>query len=115
MEIEGYSPDFLKGYTVEQYDISVEAGRTADGMMHLNYVGTKHKIIMETTPMLQPQLTEFYSHIPRRAISVRFFNPFTGNYQTATCYRGDRKASMLLDFDGFGKLYDSQEQSLIEL
>ena len=50
-----------------------------------------------------------------RAISVKFFNPFTGQYQTIECYRVDRKASMLFDFDGFGKLYDSVEQSLIEL
>jgi hypothetical protein len=83
--------------------------------MHLSYVATKYKIIMKTTPVLQPQMTEFYSHIPRRAISIRFFNPFTGDWQNANCYRGDRKASMLFDFDGVGKLYDSVEQSLIEI
>lgn len=83
--------------------------------MRLSYIATKYKIILKTTPILQPQLIEFYSHIPMRAISVKFFNPFTGQYQTIECYRGDRKASMLFDFDGFGKLYDSVEQSLIEL
>lgn len=83
--------------------------------MHLNYIATKYKIILKTTPLFQEQLTEFYSKIPRRAISVEFFNPYTGQWQTIQCYRGDRKVSMLFDFDGFGKFYDSVEQSLIEL
>lgn len=83
--------------------------------MRLNYIGTKYKIILKTTPLLQPQLTEFYSHISRRAINVTFFNPFTGENKTISVYRGDRKVSMLFDFDYVGKLYDSVEQSLIEL
>lgn len=115
VEIEGYSPDFIKGYEVEEYDLSLEAGRNAKGTMRLSYIATKYKIILKTTPVLQPQLTEFYSHIPRREITVKFFNPYTGEYKTIQCYRGDRKASMLFDFDGFGKLYDEVSQSLIEL
>ena len=103
------------GYDVEWYDLSLEAGRNAKGKMHLSYITTKYKIILKTTPILQQQLTEFYSHIPMRAISVKFFNPFTGQWKTVQCYRGDRKASMLGDWNGFGKLYDSVEQSLIEL
>ena len=100
---------------MEEYDISVEAGRNAKGTMRLNYVNTKYKIILKTTPALQQQLTEFYSHIPRRAISVKFFNPYIGDYQTISCYRGDRKVSMLGNWKGFGKLYDAMELSLIEL
>ena len=83
--------------------------------MHLNYIGTKHKIIPKTTPVLQQQLTEFFNHIPRRAISVKFFNPYIGDYETIQCYRGDRKVSMQGDWDRFGKLYDGSELSLIEL
>lgn len=83
--------------------------------MKLSYIADKYKIILKTTPLLQTQLTEFYSHIPRRAISVKFFNPFTGQDKTIQCYRGDRKANMLFDFDGVGKLYDEVGQSLIEL
>ena len=83
--------------------------------MHLSYIAEKYKIILKTTPVFQQELTEFYKHIPRRAISVKFFNPFTGEYQIAQCYRGDRKANMLFDFDGVGKLYDEVDQSLIEL
>lgn len=83
--------------------------------MRLSYLSEKFKIILKTTPLMQAQLTEFYSHIPMRAITVRFFNPFTGDYKTIECYRGDREASMLFDFDGVGKLYDEVSQSLIEL
>lgn len=95
--------------------MSLEAGRNAKGTMHLSYIATKYKIILKTTPLLQLQLTEFYSHIPRRAISVKFFNPFIGQWKTIQCYRGDRKVSMLGDWKAFGKLYDSVEQSLIEM
>ena len=115
IEIEGYSPDFIKGYDVEEYDISLEAGRNAKGTMRLSYVNTKYKIILRTTPALQAQLTEFFSHIPRRAIPVKFFNPYIGTYQTISCYRGDRKVSMLGDWQKFGKIYDGIELSLIEL
>lgn len=83
--------------------------------MRLNYIGTKYKVILKTTPLFQEQLTEFYSKILRRAINVTFFNPFTGTNKTISAYRGDRKVSMLFDFDGVGKLYDQVEQSLIEL
>lgn len=83
--------------------------------MRLQYIADKFKIILKTTPIMQAQLMEFYSHIPMREITVKFFNPFTGTYKTIQCYRGDRKVSMLFDFDGVGKLYDSVSQSLIEL
>lgn len=83
--------------------------------MHLNYIGDKYKIILKTSPVFQSQLTEFFSHIPMRAISVTFFNPYTGTNKTISCYRGDRKTSMLFDFDGVGKMYDSVQLSLIEL
>lgn len=83
--------------------------------MSLNYISDKYKIILKTTPVYQQELTEFYSHIPMRAIAVKFFNPFTGTYKTIQCYRGDRKINMLYDWNGVGKLYDCVDQSLIEL
>lgn len=83
--------------------------------MHLNYLSDKFKVILKTTPVFQQELIEFYKHIPMREISVKFFNPFTGEWKTIQCYRGDRKVSTLFDFDGFGKLYDEVDQSLIEL
>ena len=115
ISIEGYKPDFIAGYEIEEYDLSLEAGRNAKGTMRLNYIGTKYKVILKTTPLFQAQLTEFYSHIPRRAISVTFFNPYTGENKTISAYRGDRKVSMLFDIDCIGKLYDAGSQSLIEL
>jgi len=48
-------------------------------------------------------------------VGVKFKNSFTGTYKTIQCYRGDRKANMLFDFKGVGKLYDEVSQSLIEL
>lgn len=116
ISIEGFVPDdVIQGYEVEWYDLSLEAGRNANGTMHLSYIGDKYKIILKTSAMFQDQLADFYSHIPMRAIEVTFFNPFTGQNKTIQCYRGDRKVSMLFDFNGVGKFYDSTSQSLIEL
>lgn len=83
--------------------------------MRLQYIADKFKIILKTTPVYQQQLTEFYSHIPMRTINVRFFNPFTGQWKSIQCYRGDRKVAMLFDVNGRGKLYEEVNQSLIEL
>lgn len=116
VSIEGYIPDdIIEGYDVEWYDLSLEAGRNANGTMHLSYLGEKYKIILKTSPIYQSELTELFSHIPMRAITVTFFNPFTGTNRTMQAYRGDRKVSMVYDLDGVGKLYDSVEFSLIEL
>ena len=56
ISIEGYTPDFIAGYEVEEYDLSLEAGRNAKGTMKLNYIGTKYKIVLKTTPLFQEQL-----------------------------------------------------------
>lgn len=116
VSIEGYSPDdILEGYEVEEYDLSLEAGRNASGTMHLNYVATKYKITLKTSPAYQGQLISLFNSIPRRAISVTFFNPFTNGNYTMQAYRGDRKVGMMQDQEGVDKLYDSSELSLIEL
>lgn len=116
ISIEGYSPDFIAGYEVQEYDLSLDAGRNANGTMHLNYVATKYKIVLKSTPAFQGQLTEFYSHIPMRAMSVTFFNPFTGADHSISAYRGDRTAKMTQDWVGIDKFYgEGIEQSLIEL
>lgn len=83
--------------------------------MHLSYISEKYKIILRTTPVFQEELAEFYTHIPMEEIEVIFMNPFTGLNQTIATFRGDRKASMLWDLDHIGRLYDSVEQSFIEL
>lgn len=38
ISIEGYKPDFIAGYEIEEYDLSLEAGRNAKGTMRLNYI-----------------------------------------------------------------------------
>lgn len=116
ISIEGYVPDFLAGYNVEEYDLSLEAGRNANGTMHLNYIATKHKIVLKTTPVFQGQLTDFYGHLPMREMSVTCFCPFCGRDIAIQCYRGDRKAAMTDDWEGIDKFYEGGvEQSLIEL
>ena len=105
-----------EGYDVEWYDISYDSGRNAKGYMHYNPIAQKYKIILRTKSLTSEELVDFFSTIKNlKQLSVYFFCPYTGTFKTVNCYRGDRKASMLFDFDGFGKLYDSVEQSLIEL
>lgn len=113
--VNGYDVTNLMGYDVEEYDLSYDAGRQANGVMRLNYVRTCYKIILKFQPMFKSQAVAFFSHLPRTAFDVYFFNPYTGNYQTISCYRGDRAISLLSNIKAYGQFYDSIEQSLIQL
>lgn len=105
----------LAGYEVEEYDLSKDSGRNAKGTMRLCYIGTKYKIIFKTRYIHQQELLNIYNNLPRTELSIYFFNPYTGTYQTIQCYRGDRKVSMKWDRLHIGKLYEPVSQSLIEL
>jgi len=115
IKVDGKEIEYLAGYEVEEYDLSKDAGRNAKGTMRLAYIATKYKIIFKTRPIHQKELEKIYEKLPRRELTVEFFNPFTGKYQTIQCYRGDRKTSMKWDRQYLGKLYEPVSQSLIEL
>ena len=115
IKVDGQAIEYLAGYEVEEYDLSKDAGRNAKGTMRLAYIATKYKIIFKTRPVHQEELEQIYNKLPRRELSVEFFNPFTGTTQTIQCYRGDRKVNMKWDRQYLGKLYEPVSQSLIEL
>lgn len=115
IKVDGQPIEYLAGYEVEEYDLSKDAGRNAKGTMRLAYISTKYKIIFKTRYIHQKELERIYDKLPRRQMSVEFFNPYTGTYQTIQCYRGDRKVSMKWDRQYLGKLYEPVSQSLIEL
>ena len=115
IKVDGKEIEYLAGYEVEEYDLSKDAGRNAKGTMRLAYIATKYKIIFKTRYIHQKELEKIYDRLPRRQLSVEFFNPYTGTYQTIQCYRGDRKVNMKWDRQYLGKLYEPVSQSLIEL
>lgn len=115
IKVDGQEIEYLAGYEVEEYDLSKDAGRNAKGTMRLAYIATKYKIIFKTRYIHQKELEKIYEKLPRRQLSVEFFNPYTGTYQTIQCYRGDRKVNMKWDRQYIGKLYEPVSQSLIEL
>ena len=108
--------------TVGWYDVSKNSGRdvtTADGTMILNIIATKYRLDLVTRPLTQNEMVDFFSQIvasPR--ITVEFLNPFTGQWKTIYCYRGDRSAKTLLPYqtpDGLVQMYDAVTQAVIEL
>lgn len=115
IKVDGQEIEYLAGYEVEEYDLSKDAGRNAKGTMRLAYIATKYKIIFKTRYIHQKELQKIYEKLPRRQLSVEFFNPYTGQYQTIQCYRGDRAVNMKWDRKYLGKLYEPVSQSLIEL
>lgn len=115
IKVDGQEIEYLAGYDVEEYDLSKDAGRNAKGTMRLAYIATKYKIIFKTRYIHQKELEKIYKKLPRRELTVEFFNPYTGTYQTIKCYRGDRKVNMKWDRQYLGKLYEPVSQSLIEL
>ena len=113
--VNGKTIECLAGYEVEWYDLSKDAGRNAKGTMRLAYIAQKYKIIFNTRPIHQKELQKIYESIPMEELTVKFFNPFTGQDKTIKAYRGDRKATMKWDRQYLGKLYEPVSQSLIEL
>lgn len=84
--------------------------------MHYNPVATKIKVILHTKNLTQEEFAEFYSAIRTlKEYSVNFFNPYTGQKQTANCYRGDRKITAKWNRTDKGILYNPFSVSLIEL
>ncbi len=84
--------------------------------MHYNPVAEKYKVILHTRPMSGEELVDFFSTIKvLKTLSVRFFNPYTGEIEIRECYRGDRKTTMKWNRTDKGILYNSTDISLIEL
>lgn len=115
LKVDGQVIEYLAGYEVEEYDLSKDAGRNAKGKMRLCYIATKYKIIFKSRYVHQNELVNIFNKIPRKELSVYFFNPYTNKYQTIKCYRGDRKVTMKWDRKYLGKLYEPTSLSLIEL
>lgn len=84
--------------------------------MHYNPIAVKYKIILHTKHLTQEEMTEFFTNLKiLKQFSVYFFNPYTGTYKTANCYRGDRKITMKWNRTDKGILYNPTDISLIEL
>ena len=84
--------------------------------MHYNPVSTKYKIILKTKHLTQTEMSQFFSQIKiLQEHTVYFFDPFTGEYKTIQCYRGDRKSTMKWDREDRGMLFTPTQVSLIEL
>lgn len=84
--------------------------------MHYNPVADKFKIVLHTRYLTGEELIDFFSTIKYlKELSVYFFNPYTGEYKTINCYRGDRSVTMKWNRTDKGILYSPVDISLIEL
>ena len=104
------------------YDVSKNSGRdvtNADGTMVLNVVSTKYRLDLATRPLTEDEVVDFYSEIIKApTMEVEFLNPFTKQWKTIQCYRGDRSAQSMLPYitpDGLIELYNPITQAIIEL
>lgn len=111
--------DYLKaGTSVGWYDVSKNSGRdttNANGTMVLNVIDTKYRLDLVCRHLTNDEMVDFYSEIIKQPImEVEFYNPFTGQNQTATVYRGDRSARPYMPY-GVGVIFEGPTQALIEL
>ncbi len=106
------------GTSVGWYDVSKNSGRdvtNANGTMILNVVNTKYRLDLVCRHLTNEEFIDFYSEIKKKpTMNVEFYNPFTGQMQTAHVYRGDRSASPYMPY-GSGILFEGPTQALIEL
>ncbi len=107
---------------ISWYDVSKNSGRdvtNADGTMVLNVINTKWRIDLATRPLTEDEIVDFFAEIIKApTLSVDFLNPFTKQWQTISCYRGDRAVQPMLSYntpDGLKELYNSVSQAIIEL
>lgn len=93
-----------------QYDVTVldidssETARNERGVMTRNRVRQGAVKISLSWTLRSPEIASLLSVVTPAAFSVRFFDPKTYNYGTATMYVGDRTCTMKLytpdmDFD----------------
>lgn len=104
------------------YDVSKNSGRdtsNADGTMILNVISNKYRLDLVTRPLTQYEVIEFFAEIIKSpTLTVDFLNPFTGEWKTINCYRGDRNVQAMLPYQIEGELveiYNSISQAIIEL
>lgn len=84
--------------------------------MYYNPVAIKYKVILHTKYLTGEEMIEFFKTLKTlKKYSVYFFNPYTGEYKTSECYRGDRKVTMKWNRTDRGILYNPIDISLIEL
>lgn len=107
---------------ISWYDVSKNSGRdttNADGTMVLNVINTKWRIDLVSRPLTEDEMVDFYAEIIKApTMTVEFLNPFTKQWQTIQCYRGDRVAQSALPYvtpDGLVELYNPASQAVIEL
>lgn len=108
---------------VAWYDVSKDSGRdttTADGTMILNVIGTKWRLDLVSRPLTDDEVVDFYAEIIKKPspIIVEFLNPFTKQWKTITCYRGDRLAQAMMPYEtptGIIELYNPATQAVIEM
>lgn len=111
--------NYLKqGTSVGWYDVSKNSGRdvtNANGKMVYNVVSTKYRLDLVCRHLDNDEMIDFYSEIIKSPImNVEFYNPFTGELQTAEVYRGDRSAKPYMPW-GVGVLFEGPTQALIEM
>ncbi len=108
---------------VAWYDVSKNSGRettNANGDMILNVINTKWRIDLVSRPLTDDEVVDFYAEIIKRPapITVEFLNPFTKQWKTINCYRGDRVAQAQVPYvtpDGIIELYNPASIAVIEL
>ena len=104
------------------YDVSKNSGRdvtTANGTMVLNIIATKYRLDLVTRPLTEDEVIIFFTEIIKSPkMTVQFLNPFTGQWETIRCYRGDRNAQPMFPYkigNNLIEVYNPVTQALIEL
>ncbi len=90
-------------YRLTHSDVSKEtAGRTEDGTMHKDSIGTCAKIILAYNGCNGADASEILSAFQGESdyFSIEYFDTKIGNYRTTTFYCGDRTSECL---NGWGK------------
>ena len=91
-----------------------ESGRTDDGVMHVNQVTQKRKIALSGAVKNPQDTARILTAAQPEYISVYYFDPVGGQYETRRFYTGDRAAPVWRWFTGC-QYFESISFDIIEV
>ena len=78
-------------YQGSYQDVSdADAGRTEDGLMHKNMIGTKVKIQLGWNYLKDNEISTILQAFSPEYFQVKYKDPMTASFQTKTFYCGDK-------------------------
>lgn len=87
--INGSTPAVPMALKIAYYTVEKDSGANMAGTMIHNVIGHKYKFFLTMPPMTETQLSTFLGIVKPDALTVVYYDAFTGTETTGYFYHGD--------------------------